>query len=183
MRLLNCGEIMKNYYEVLEITENASDEVIRASYRALVKKYHPDNNVNNPEANKKLQELTEAYETLVNPENRRQYDELFFNNVSNTRPAQSVSKQDVKEKKSGSKGFFTSVFDSMVSSINEQQKNYENAYLAGLAMDELLLIRRYKNSSGVKRAGYAKALKEKGVLELDADGKLRPSYQYRDFFR
>ena len=96
---------MKNYYEVLEITENASDEVIRASYRALVKKYHPDNNVNNPEANRKLQELTEAYETLVNPENRRQYDELFFNNAPNTRPAQSVSKQEFKEKKSAAKGF------------------------------------------------------------------------------
>lgn len=63
-----------NYYEILEITNNASDEVIKASYKALVKKYHPDN-VNNLSVSKDISLINEAYEVLSNPIKRREYDE------------------------------------------------------------------------------------------------------------
>lgn len=76
---------MKNYYEILEVSENASYEVIEKAYRTLAKKYHPDinsmNNVNWSE--NKFKELTEAYRILSNPTLRTQYDEEMGLNSSN----------------------------------------------------------------------------------------------------
>lgn len=67
---------MKNYYEILEVSENASSEVIEKAYRTLAKKYHPDvqrsNNLHFSE--NKFKELTEAYEVLSNPDLRNQYN-------------------------------------------------------------------------------------------------------------
>ncbi len=63
---------MKNYYEILEVDKNASEEVIEKAYKTLAKKYHPDlqNNSQN-----KMQQINEAYEILSNDFKRRQYDE------------------------------------------------------------------------------------------------------------
>lgn len=67
---------MKNYYEILEVSENASDEIIEKAYKTLAKKYHPDINSqsNFRFAENKFKELTEAYEVLSNRELRAQYD-------------------------------------------------------------------------------------------------------------
>ncbi|MCQ2463156.1 MAG: J domain-containing protein [Clostridia bacterium] len=59
---------MKNPYEVLGVPENASEEQIKAAYRALVKKYHPDNYSGTPladVANEKMQEINEAYDAIT----------------------------------------------------------------------------------------------------------------------
>lgn len=67
---------MKNYYEILQVSENASQEVIEKIYKFLAKKYHPDLNADNLEqAEEKFKELSEAYETLSDPEQRKIYDE------------------------------------------------------------------------------------------------------------
>jgi len=67
---------MKNYYEVLEISENASQEVVERVYKLFAKKYHPDLNPDNPkEAEEKFKEITEAYEILSDESQRRSYDE------------------------------------------------------------------------------------------------------------
>ncbi len=67
---------MKNYYEVLEISENASQEVIERVYKLFAKKYHPDVNPDNPkEAEEKFKEITEAYEVLSDESKRKSYDD------------------------------------------------------------------------------------------------------------
>lgn len=65
---------MKNYYEILEVDKNASEEVIEKAYKTLAKKYHPDLQ-NNSNSQNKMQEINEAYEILSNDFKRRQYDE------------------------------------------------------------------------------------------------------------
>ncbi len=67
---------MKNYYEILGVPENATQEEIRKRYRELVKKYHPDINKDNPEAAKKMAEINEAYQVLSDPKKRAQYDAM-----------------------------------------------------------------------------------------------------------
>lgn len=68
-----------NYYEILEISKNASDEVIKNAYRALVKKYHPDKNGNSLITEERMSKINEAYETLIDKEKRAIYDnELLF---------------------------------------------------------------------------------------------------------
>ena len=68
------------YYEILEVDKNASGDIIRASYRALAKKYHPDTFRGDPAvAEEKMKLLNQAHEILSNPEKRRQYDETLRN--------------------------------------------------------------------------------------------------------
>lgn len=64
----------KNFYDVLGIPKDANANEIKSSYRELSKKYHPDINPNNPEAEKKFKEINEAYATLGKPEKKRKYD-------------------------------------------------------------------------------------------------------------
>jgi hypothetical protein len=66
----------QDHYEVLGVREDATDEVIRAAYRALVAKYHPDRNPGDRHAELKLKRLNVAFEVLGNPAKKRLYDEL-----------------------------------------------------------------------------------------------------------
>ncbi|MGB9692083.1 MAG: molecular chaperone DnaJ [Candidatus Sumerlaeaceae bacterium] len=66
----------ENYYRILEVPENATQEEIKKAYRKLALKYHPDRNRNNPEAEEKFKQITEAYEVLSDPQKRAQYDAM-----------------------------------------------------------------------------------------------------------
>ncbi len=63
-----------DYYKVLGVPEQAEEEQIKQSYRKLAKKYHPDLNPDNPEAEARFKEIVEAYETLGDVEKRKAYD-------------------------------------------------------------------------------------------------------------
>lgn len=67
---------MKDYYEILGLSKNASQDEIKSAYRKLALKYHPDRNPNNKEAEEKFKEAAQAYEILSNPEKRKQYDQF-----------------------------------------------------------------------------------------------------------
>ncbi|MDE6608328.1 MAG: molecular chaperone DnaJ [Lachnospiraceae bacterium] len=69
------AEQKRDYYEVLGIDKNADEAAIKKAYRALAKKYHPDMNPGDAEAEKKFKEASEAYAILSDPEKKRQYDQ------------------------------------------------------------------------------------------------------------
>ncbi len=64
----------KDYYRVLQVSKDASQEDIKRAYRRLAREYHPDMRPGDKEAEEKLKEINEAYEVLGNPESRRAYD-------------------------------------------------------------------------------------------------------------
>ena len=66
----------RDYYEVLGVDKNADDETIKKAYRKLAKKYHPDTNAGNAEAEKKFKEISEAYAVLSDKEKRKEYDQF-----------------------------------------------------------------------------------------------------------
>src|SRR5215467_3928057 len=63
-----------DYYKTLGVDKNATEEEIKKAYRKLARKYHPDLNPNDKEANKKFQQINEANEVLSDPEKRKKYD-------------------------------------------------------------------------------------------------------------
>ena len=65
----------RDYYEILGVARNASDEDIKKAYRKLAIKYHPDKNPDDKQAEEKFKEAAEAYEVLSNAEKRQRYDQ------------------------------------------------------------------------------------------------------------
>ena len=70
------AEQKRDYYEVLGVDRNADEATIKKAYRVLAKKYHPDANPGDKEAEKKFKEASEAYAVLSDAEKRKQYDQF-----------------------------------------------------------------------------------------------------------
>lgn len=207
-----------NYYDVLEVSETASVEVIKAAYRALSKRYHPDTqNRDSLPKNIDMTLINEAYEVLSDEQKRKKYDETirsqktfssqyqkaqgtqnaecksqngftnsaykYKDDTNKNKPENDDKRNDEEKETHGWFGKMVKNFSrEMVRTMQDNSREIENAYLDGLAMDDYLLIKRFKQSSGYKRAGYSKALEEKGLLERNYEGKLVPTYRFKQMF-
>ena len=67
---------VQDYYKTLGVDRKASDTDIKSAYRKLARKFHPDVNPNNKEAEAKFKQINEAYQVISDPEKRKKYDEL-----------------------------------------------------------------------------------------------------------
>ncbi len=70
------AETKRDYYEVLGVPKDADEAALKKAYRVLAKKYHPDANPGDKEAEAKFKEASEAYSVLSDPEKRRKYDQF-----------------------------------------------------------------------------------------------------------
>lgn len=77
---------MRTHYDNLNVSENAPEEVIRAAYKALAMRFHPDRNDGSTESRRVMQILNEAYEVLSDPAKRREYDRLLQTARTRTAP-------------------------------------------------------------------------------------------------
>ena len=104
---------MKNYYELLEVSEKASQEVIKKAYTTLVKKYHPDLQPDSEKkaAEEKIKEINEAYEVLSDSAKRESYDRKL--------QAEKIKAEQAKYSKTNGQNQTSNMY-------NNQQNNFSN---------------------------------------------------------
>lgn len=154
----------RDFYEILGVPRNASQEDIKKAYRKLALQYHPDRNPNNKQAEEKFKEAAEAYEALSDPEKRRRYNQFGHEGMRGTdfRPFTNVD--DIFSTFSdifGGAGFGGSVFDEMFggrASRGQQQRRTQT----GQPGSDLKV--RLKISLEEVAAGVEKKLKIKKYL-------------------
>lgn len=77
-------ETKRDYYEILDVNRNASQEEIKKAYRKLAMKYHPDRNPGDKSSEEKFKEISEAYEVLSDPEKRQRYDQFGHDGIKSS---------------------------------------------------------------------------------------------------
>lgn len=108
-----------DYYKILEIPKTATDKDIKTSFRKLARKYHPDLNPNNKEAERKFKQLNEANEVLSDPEKRKKYDKygkdwMHAEEIEKANQQQQRSRQKTQQQDYGDiSGDFSEFFESM----------------------------------------------------------------------
>lgn len=180
---------MKDYYEILEVKNDTSDEVIKAAYKALIKKYHPDNGDRNDPSGEKMRLVNEAYDILSDPERRKKYDEQYQaehrrsqeneNRYSNVEQEPDIRyREEKKAKKTLFSEIITGVVNGVQNSMDDRKAQIENAYFEANSMPDYTLIENYKNSIGARRIGYGREMEKRGFLIRDSNGNLRINRKY-----
>lgn len=133
----------KNYYSILELPDFSSEEEIKAGFRRLAKKYHPDKNLDKIFAEKKFKEINEAYSFLSNPENKSNYDYyLHQQNWNREYKEQQKHKEEKRDKEEDKEEEKQSVYKKSNNSKTYVyiDKNYDEMYVNSIFKVLLLSI-------------------------------------------
>ncbi len=129
-----------NYYQILGLQRDVSQEEIKKAYRRIAKQYHPDSNPGNREAEKKFKEASEAYEVLSNEEKRKNYDHKLI----------------AEQKKSTGESFANFFGFCPSDSKTDEGKNRKTSNTKTNPLDTTEMFERYMGIRNPKRAGGRK---------------------------
>ena len=129
-----------NYYQILGLQRDVSQEEIKKAYRRIAKQYHPDSNPGNREAEKKFKEASEAYEVLSNEEKRENYDHKLI----------------AEQKKSTGESFANFFGFRPSDSKTDEGKNRKTLNTKTNPLDTTEMFERYMGIRNPKRTGGRK---------------------------
>ncbi|MCA1933393.1 MAG: molecular chaperone DnaJ [Calditerrivibrio sp.] len=128
----------KNYYEILGVSKSATQDEIKKAYRKLARKYHPDVNQNNKEAEIKFKEISEAYAVLSDPDKRREYDSVGHEAFTSSGQGYNFSDMnfdDLKNFRAGNFNFediFSDIFGGRTRQRAKEKKGEDLSYTMSL---------------------------------------------------
>ena len=131
-----------NYYQILDIKQDANEEEIKLAYKTLVKKYHPDIYKGDKSfAEKKIQEINVAYEVLSNPESRTEYDNEINPQINNINYSYTVSPNT-----ENSSDFYNNMQDRVINSFDKMpfEKKFKSLLLVFIAYILFLIFSFYQ---------------------------------------
>jgi curved DNA-binding protein len=125
-----------DYYKTLGVEKTATEEEIKKAYRKLARKFHPDLNPNDVEANKKFQQINEANEVLSDPEKRKKYDAYGehwqhaeqYEQAKQSRPQSSSQNWDEYTYSGGDEGDFSDFFESLFGGARGRGKRSQTKF-------------------------------------------------------
>lgn len=129
-----------DYYKVLNISKNASEKDVKQAYRKLARKFHPDLNPNDKEAEKKFKEINEANEVLSNAEHRKKYD-TYGEQWQHAEEFEKAKQQEKYAKSTGNSGRyaeedFSDFFENMFAGARQQKTTFRGQdFNAALQLD------------------------------------------------
>ena len=184
---------MKNYYGILEVNRKTTPEDIKIAYRALAKKYHPDNNKGKSDAEEMFKDVNEAYSCLNNPDEKRKYDRKslkFKYGIETTGPLSDVT-YEVNKGKNAINDLFSSFFGKIkdpkktnnilnkgveintpIKGENEEteiQITLEEAYFGG---DKKVVIKGVEGETRTLTINIPKGIQDTHKVRLAGCGKL-----------
>ncbi|MGB9663932.1 MAG: molecular chaperone DnaJ [Ignavibacteria bacterium] len=181
----------RDYYEVLGVPRNASQEEIKKAYRRLAMQYHPDRNPGDKEAEEKFKEAAEAYEVLSDPEKRRRYDQFGHAGMQGTDFREYTDINDIfnafRDIFSGT-GFGGSIFDDFFGGSTSTRSRRTGATQRGsdlrvkikLTLEEIatgvskkIKIKRYKKCSSCGGTGAESGSGYKTCPVCNGTGEIR----------
>lgn len=120
--------IFKDYYKILNIdTSHATIEEIKVAYREEAKKYHPDVNIGNKNAEERFKDINEAYKVLSDPSSKRKYDRMWNSHIGKKKVSYEESKRD---KDSIFSDFFHMFFGGNELEVEKKEKTSKNKKVA-----------------------------------------------------
>jgi DnaJ-class molecular chaperone len=143
---------MKDYYRTLGILDDAEDIIIKAAYRALAQRYHPDKwSGDQVEATKRMAEINEAYSVLSEPPKRKEYDNEFFKFRDKTEK-QNPNTDEFEEFKDEELEAWTIACDFFPSLKSDYKylRKYD-VLIANTFRTEILDTQDFKNSFGIRK--------------------------------
>lgn len=170
----------KDYYKILGVDKNASQDEIKKAYRKLAKKYHPDINKGNKTAENRFKDVSEAYEVLGDTEKRKKYDQFgsrgdFYSGMDFDPSQYGFGNKNVKyeyytsDNMNGFSDFFnmffggrrkSSVFDDIFSGFDNTTKGFSSKPVKGQDAEAEIEVYPYEAFNGVKKK-----------ISLNLDGK------------
>ncbi len=139
-----------NYYQILGIDEQATEDQIKQAYRKLAKQYHPDLHPGDAKAEARFKDLVEAYETLGNREKRKAYDQKRKKaskvRANKTRIQAATPEMDIQNFAKHMESYFGFAFSGTAESKKENKENKQQ----GNPLDMRKMFEQYMRIEGYK---------------------------------